>query len=455
MNKLSIRLTLALSLVALVAIVAAAGIATTVGDRMFSAFLAGYRTVRAEDLESMFGAYYEERGSWAGVQTLFRRGPFMMHGRMRFGLAEHIILADADGVVVADSTYQQLGQKLSAAAMRGGLPVQADGVRVGTLIVMSIGAGPLFELEVAYRASVRQAVVTAGAVALLAAIVLGSVLSRRLLKPIAELSAAADAIASRDLSGRVSEAGEVELAELARSFNRMAESLAQSEEARRRLVADVAHELRTPLSVIRGHLERLQADPSRLTEAGAASLHDEALRMSRLVEDLQDLSLAEAGRLALSRQPVDLNALIRNTLAAHGPAFANKGVQLTGDLPGDIPVVEGDADRLSQVLGNLLANSLRHTPPGGQVMVSARLAAGRVTVTVADAGEGIAAADLPHIFDRFYRADPARQRGLGAGAGLGLAIARGLVEAQRGRIWVDSVPGEGTRFHFDLPAGEA
>jgi signal transduction histidine kinase len=257
-----------------------------------------------------------------------------------------------------------------------------------------------------------------------------------------------------DLSQRVEVHSQDEIGELARAFNAMADGLARLEELRRNMVTDVAHELRTPLSNIRGYLEALQDGVVEPKPEVIDSLHEEAMLLNRLVDDLRELTLAEAGQLKLERRPVAPADLVDRALEAARAQAEAKGIALQADLPEDLPLVDVDSQRIGQVLGNLLSNALTHTPPGGKVVVVARAKQLAVEVSVSDTGEGIPLERLPYIFERFYRADRSRSRATG-GTGLGLSIAKQLVEAHGGRISVASQVGQGTTFTFTLPVAEA
>jgi two-component system OmpR family sensor kinase/two-component system sensor histidine kinase BaeS len=275
-------------------------------------------------------------------------------------------------------------------------------------------------------------------------------LARTLAAPLSQVSAAAGAVAAGDLSQRVPERGTVETEALARSFNQMAANLEQAEQLRRNLLADVAHELRTPLTVIQGNLQALLDGVYPLERAEIATIYDETRLLSRLVADLRELAQAEAGQLKLNLGPLDAAAVLAQTTDSFALLAQEDQVSLQLDAPGDLPPVLADPDRLAQVLRNLIANALRHAGPGGHVRVAARSEPVHLRVSVADDGPGIAAADLPHVFDRFWRGDPARRRD-GSGSGLGLAITKTLVEAQGGAIGVESEAGRGTEFWFELP----
>jgi two-component system OmpR family sensor kinase/two-component system sensor histidine kinase BaeS len=304
--------------------------------------------------------------------------------------------------------------------------------------------------EQAFLDRINQALLLAAGLAVLLGIVLGAVLARTLAAPLGQVSAAAGAIAAGDLSQRAPEHGTVETQDLARSFNRMAENLEQAEQLRRNLLADVAHELRTPLTVIQGNLQALLDGVYPLERAEIATIYDETRLLSRLVADLRELAQAEAGQLKLTLGSVDAAAVLSQTMDSFAMLAQENQVDLQLDAPASLPPVQADPDRLAQVLRNLLANAIRHAAPGGHVRVAARPEAGCVRISVADDGPGIAADDLPHVFDRFWRGDPARTRD-GGGSGLGLAITKSLVEAQGGAVGVSSAQGKGTEFWFQLP----
>jgi two-component system OmpR family sensor kinase/two-component system sensor histidine kinase BaeS len=289
---------------------------------------------------------------------------------------------------------------------------------------------------------------------------------RDIATPLADVMAAADAVADGDLGTRVPvpRRGPGGFTRLAESFNRMTEELERADQQRRNLTADVAHELRTPLHIIQGNLEGLLDGVYAPTTEHIGATLDEAQSLGRLVEDLRTLSLAEAGQLPLVLEPVDVAELLADVGTSFSGQAEAAGIGLhikpvlrssNGDQEEwhSMEVV-GDVGRLDQVLGNLMANALRHTPPGGSISLGAEPIDGAVRIIVRDTGEGIPPEDLPYVFDRFWRGDRSRSPAGGAGSGLGLAIARQLVQAQGGRISVESQLGQGTTFTIELPAGE-
>lgn len=286
------------------------------------------------------------------------------------------------------------------------------------------------------------------AVALTALVVTGSNL-RRMSAPLDDLLNASNKIAEGDYSARVDERGPREVRSMARAFNSMAERLQINDEQRRAMLADVTHELRTPLTIIQGNIEGILDGMYPADEARLKSIVEEAQVLSRLVDDLRTLSLAESGSLELKREPTDLAVLIRETLSAFQSQADAGGVGIETLLAENVPSVEGDPERIRQVLSNLLTNALRYSPRGGTVKVDLTVSTTglerRAVISVEDSGPGIASADLPHVFDRFYKSSDSR------GMGLGLSIAKYIVEAHGGEIRAESEAGKGTKISFTLP----
>jgi len=310
------------------------------------------------------------------------------------------------------------------------------------------------DLFAGFRRAVNLSVLVAVGASVLVALAVAVFVARRIVEPVEAMGAAAQRIAAGRYGERVPVASQDELGELAEQFNRMAGALQRLERLRKDLVADVAHELRTPLAALAGYLEGLL---DRVLEPSAEVLgrmHREVHRLQRLVEDLEELSRVEGGGLELRRAPTSVRELVDAVAARLALQFQGKQIRLTVDVPAGLPKVHADPDRIAQVLTNLLGNALRHTPPGGRVTVRAWTRGGEVAVAVADTGVGIPPEHLPHIFDRFYRVDRSRSRRSG-GAGIGLTIAKGLVELHGGRIWAESPgPGQGATFTFTLPTAD-
>ncbi len=304
--------------------------------------------------------------------------------------------------------------------------------------------------EATFFGSVNRSFWLAAAAAVGVAGLLSVGLSQRILQPVQALTAAANQLEQGDLNQRVQVNRRDEIGTLAHAFNAMADGLQRQEQLRRQMVTDIAHELRTPLTNIRGYLEALQDGYMDASPGVIDSLHQESLLLHRLINDLQELSLAEAGQLKLDPQPVALAELVEPIVGGMRPQLNEKSLTLTTGLPPDLPLILADPARTGQVLRNLLQNAITYTPERGRITLSAQIEGDELLIQVQDSGPGISPEHLPHLFDRFYRADESRNRATG-GTGLGLAIVKVLVEGMRGRVWAESVIGEGARFWLALP----
>ncbi|MBU1671834.1 MAG: HAMP domain-containing protein [Actinobacteria bacterium] len=292
--------------------------------------------------------------------------------------------------------------------------------------------------------------VLAGVLGVMLALIFSLYLANRISRPLSELTGASREIAEGNYSERVEVGGGAEVEELGHAFNTLADSLERNEELRRQMVADIAHELRNPLATLRGQLELMQDGKVPQSREALDSLMEDAVLLSRLVEDLRQLSLMEAGKMDLDLVPVDAAQTVRSVAARFEHEVAEGAGTIQVRVPDELPRVRADQHRLDQVLGNLVRNALTHLPPGGTVRLEATTCPGGVLFSVSDNGSGIPPEELPYIFERFYRADRSRARATG-GAGLGLSIARSLVEAQGGHIRADSEPGRGTTISFTIP----
>jgi two-component system sensor histidine kinase BaeS len=414
--------------------------------------------------------YYQTYGSWTGVagslpprapaplpqpQPMDRGGPGQQPpapppaGSQQPPFA--FALVDQDGYVVVPAGPYRIGDRVPTGQLEQGVEVEVDGQIVGT--VLTAGEPPaLTPREEQFLARINLALLYAALGATAIALFLGVFLARKLTHPLRELTTATRAMAQGELEQQVPVRSQDELGELASAFNQMSADLSRANELRRQMTADIAHDLRTPLSVITGYTEALRDGVLTPMPETFQTLHQEAEHLSLLVEDLRTLSLADAGELTLTRQLLHPHELLERMAAAYLPKAQELEVTLQVTAEANVPPVNVDPERMVQVLGNLVGNALRYTPAGGQISLAATQQGNNVLLTVQDNGVGIAPDELPRIFDRFYRGDVARQTYEGE-SGLGLAIAKSIVELHEGTITVESSLGEGTTFTVALPAG--
>lgn len=311
--------------------------------------------------------------------------------------------------------------------------------------------GMMADLTQSFQSAINEILLVAAGLAFLTAVFVSTFVTQRIVKPVQEMKEASQRIANGRYDERVQISGEDELAELAQAFNQMAHTLAQTEERRRQLIGDVAHELRTPLSSIRGVMEGLVDGVLPTDPATFLDVQREVSRLQRLVHDLEELSRAEAGELSLELTWIAPSVFVETAVARLSHQYQDKGVQLRTDLPDNLPQVNVDQARMTQVMLNLLGNALQYTPAGDEVTITAKTEASQLILAVQDDGIGLAAESLPHIFERFYRVDKSRSRA-GGGSGIGLTISQHVVEAHNGRLTATS-PGinQGSTFTITLP----
>lgn len=328
--------------------------------------------------------------------------------------------------------------------------VMAGGRAVAVLTLRTGGGGVFSRLELAFLNDLNWSILLSGFGVGVMALAAGLLMASGVTRPLASITTAARRIRTGDLAVRVEETGPEEVRELGSAINRLAEGLSIQEKLRRRLTADVAHELRTPLATMQSHLEAFTDGIWEPTAERLAVCHSELLRLARLVGDLELLAQAEA-EPSLKIGKLQVQEVIHQAVGAFEAAFADKGVELGQKPVGGALMVRADRDKLVQILENLLSNALKYTPPGGRVELEACANGEQAVFEVSDTGPGIPDEELPFIFERFFRGDPSRTRSTG-GAGLGLAIAMALTRAQGGTIEVESRIGEGSRFRVILPS---
>ncbi len=468
--KIAAKISISMVLLALLATLVVALLSGIAIRSSFDNYIDKNLSYRLELYGGLLTGYYQDNNSWTDVQSIFDtqlkgRGTNAGNGRITQGLrgmghrmgpgmgpvtgsnTGDFVLTDLNGTVIAASDSTFIGKHAPESVVKYSLPLEVNGNQVGKLIMLNNQRG---EWESEFISSVTRATLWAAVVAAAIALVFGVMISRHLSRPIAMLTVAARRLAGRELGYRAAVSTGDEIGELAASFNDMAESLERNERLRRNLVADTAHELRTPLSILRGNLESMQEGVIRVSPETIISMHDEVLRINRLVNELQEISLADAGELRLNRRQIRVEELVEKVAMLSASEARQKEIIFSADIPADLPDVDVDPDRIVQVLLNILANALRCTRPGGRITLSAVPGVDEIVFSVKDTGEGMEPAELVNVFERYYRSDQSRSRS-GGGAGLGLAIAKSLVEAHGGRIWAESKVNEGSSFHFTIP----
>ncbi|MCD4686254.1 MAG: HAMP domain-containing protein [Anaerolineae bacterium] len=460
MNRLSVRLSLAFLVVTLLAIGAVALIVRDSTARTFRQYLnQSDDTFSNEETLLRLEEHYAETGSWVGADVLLPgsqnssgQGSSSGQGRGQQGRGGAVlILTDADGVVVASTDAERIGSRLDDETRKQGIPLTVDDQRVGWLVQETPGSQALDSTEQDFLDESTRWIIVAAIVAGVAAIVIGVALSWQLTRPLRALTHAAHDLAGGALGKQVETHGTTEITELATAFNTMSHDLAEGEALRRRMAADIAHELRTPVTVLRAHLEAMLDGVFPLDAERLAVAYDRTIHLSRLVDDLRLLTRAEAGQLPLERVTVAPADLVARAVESFSPLALDAGITLRHTIAPDLPSVQGDVDRLQQILGNLLTNALRHTPNAGEINISVTQGADHtVRFAVANTGRTLTPQQAEHVFSPFWRAEDARERDKG-GSGLGLAITRQLLRLHGGRIWVETAPNR-TMFVFNLPS---
>lgn len=461
MRSLSTKLAGSLLLIVLICVGLMILLTSFLNTREFEQFVLRGNQMYTQSVAENLGDYYEEHRSWEGLQQVVEN--------ISLSNASRVLVSSSSNVVVADSEKKLLGESITGTGLGNGTAITASGRQVGSLYLVSssspgMGQGhgmgspmqqamPVISvIDEDFLNKINTSIWQMGLIAALVAFGVGVLLTRQITRPIKALNSGAVRLADGQLDYRVKVKTHDEIGQLANSFNSLADSLEKGEKARRQMTADIAHELKTPLTVIEGTVDGIldgvfEASPEHLN-----SIKDQTTMLTSLIKDLRDLSLAESGQLKLNLEPLDFTALLRSMVSQYQIKAVEKKIKLVMDEQGLIPEIKADPLRIEQVVANLLTNAIRHTPEAGQILVSVRCEGKDVVTSIADTGEGINTDDLPHIFERFYRAGDSRARCEG-GTGLGLSIVKQMVEAHGGKVWAESRAGEGTIFSFSLPAG--
>lgn len=467
--NLTAKVMATLVLVIVVALITAVALIGRSTDNVYRSYVTGFRHQQLQQAAELASQNYAATGSWAAAQAEIDRlngvtgsdelmsGHGQGRGRQQGTQTAGGMRAPEFILVHPESGALLLGDgRVDAQALAQAAPVFVDGIELA-LVASVIPVDTVDQAEQALLDQVQRAILWSAAAAGLVALLLGALLISSILRPLRELEAGVAQVAAGDLGVRVNVRSQDEIGQLAANFNRMAVNLQEQEAVRQRMVADIAHELRTPLSVIQGSLQAILDGVYPLEMDEVHSLHDETMLLSRLVSDLHELAQAEAGQLPLTRQPIPVDTVLSQMATRFRALADQRTISISTNPPTAPLIVDADPDRLQQILHNLLGNAIRHTPDGGEIELGAMAAGGNVRFWVQNSGDGIPPAQIPYIFDRFYQGDASRAHQAAPAtsqtseAGLGLAIVKALVLANDGAVGVESVAGEYARFWFELP----
>ncbi len=404
----------------------------------FSEFTVRSFTMQDRMLLQLIVSYYNRTGSFDGLVEFLEQSTREVL----------VLLVDPEGNVVYPTEGTLPHRRLSEEELQRGQAIVLPSGETWTLVPYRTNP-QLAQLEEGFLRTTRRSLWLAGLAAVAVAILLSIFLLRQMTRPLRRLDTATRRIARGEFSERVGIQTSDEIGRLARSFNEMAKSLERAEQTKKQMIADVSHELRTPLTAVRSALEALRDGLIEPTPETLASLHDKILLTTRLVHDLHQLALADAGRLSIQVALCRVEEIVDTIGETIGVQLEDSSIRLDCRVPGDLPAIVVDRQRIEQVFLNLLANAIRHTPEGGSISISAVEHPEGIEVGICDSGPGLTQTDLAHVFDRFYQADDARTSD--GGAGLGLSIAKALIDAHGGRIWAENGPSGGACFHVVLP----
>lgn len=444
MNRLWVRLTLAFLLIAWLSIAAMALVVQRTTEIDFRQYI-NQRNVSANSQQQIdrLQSYYAEHQSWVGSEAVFgQRGEGSGRGAV-------FSVAGMDGIIIASTDPTLVGTAIPATALSQAAQLQVDGQSVGFLYRRTPGEQALGSAEMAFLSEANQTLLITGVVVSILAVLIGIGLSWLLARPLKDLTGVIHHFPAQQLGQQVEVRGTIETQALAQAFNAMSSQLAEADALRQRMAADIAHELRTPVSVLRGHLEAMRDGIFALDQEHLAVAHDQTLYLGRLVDDLRVLTLAEAKHLPLNLSPIVLSDLAHDMVERFRPLALDADVQLEFSTLAPKMLVQGDTQRLQQVIGNLLTNALRHTPTGGEITVSVEQQQRYIRLSVRNTGSQLTSEEAKNVFLPFWRASASREHD-SAGSGLGLAISKQLIDLHNGRIWVES-SGNAVVFKLEVP----
>jgi signal transduction histidine kinase len=471
-RSLTFKLTLAFLVVSLTGIAIVAVLVANITNTEFNRFT---QDRSMADWVSAAQSYYQEKGAWTGVQEAFtENGLLRASGHPDFGKTANntqstngtqqntagqqaidnppplpYTIVDANNLVVMPLGPLKAGDTIPSDLMQTKQAITVNSQVVGYVVVIN-GKQNRDPLETRFLTSTTQALIFAALGGSILAVLLGLLLARTITRPVRDLTEASSAMAKGQLNQQVPVRSNDEIGVLTKTFNKMSADLEYSNHLRQQMTADIAHDLRTPISVIAGYLEGLKDGVIKPSPKRFVAMYDEVLYLQRLIEDLRTLSLADAGELSMNRQSVQPVDVVERVVTSFSNQAESMKINLAASVAENLPAVKLDPERMQQVLSNLVSNAMRFTPEGGEIAISAGLEDGRIRFDVRDNGEGMEPEVVQHVFERFYRGDSSRQEG---GSGLGLAIAKSIIELQGGEISASSQgSGTGSTFTIHFPA---
>jgi two-component system sensor histidine kinase BaeS len=463
MRSISLKITLVLVIVSLVGVV-------------FGAFYIHYRTQKAFDtfirnqdqsvMVELLTDYYLINNDWSGIEEIFSEfyqmrfqggpgGGYQGNNPNRPNQNQPLapfVLADPAGKVIAgESSLEgyQIGDIIPQKDLKKNQPLEFEGQAIGWIVAVP-NPQARNDIQQNFLGTVQQGLVISSLISLLIALLLGGYLIQSFTRPIRKLVNATEAVSGGNLGYQVDISSKDELGRLAASFNSMSADLEKADQSRKQMTADIAHDLRTPLSILAGYTEALSDGKLAGNQEIFQTMHQQARHLNYLIDDLRTLTLLDSNELNFQLQEIDPGKIIRQAREAFLPMASEKGIQFSLDIKEDLPRIKLDPDRLTQILGNLIHNALKVLPAGGEISLAGSSAGDQLQILVSDNGPGISPQDIPFIFTRFFRADKSRQSDQGS-SGLGLAITKKLVEAQGGKVEVESQEGKGTTFKLSFP----
>lgn len=450
MRSLTTKLILAFLLVSLISIGVIVSSTRFSANREFDNYLSNqYETELAEEITR----YYETNKTWEDINKAYLGRTASQFGPHGEG-PSNFCVTDANGIVVLGSNIHKVGDSVSFAVLEQSIVLKINEATVGYLLIEKPPEkrDPMGD-EFIRRLDLSLLSIAIGTIVV--AFIFGAILSRTITRPIRELTKATHEMAGGKFGQQVPVRSRDEIGELAASFNKMNDDLGRSFNLRKQMTADIAHELRTPLSLILGHAEAVHDGVLPPTKENFEIIREEAERLEQLVNDLRTLSLADAGELSVEFQPVEIHKFLSDIQSHYMVPFNQKRITLNLEPAPVILQANLDPIRFSQVLTNILDNALRYTPEDGRVVISTRQNKNNIEIIIQDSGEGVTPEEAAHLFDRFYRADESRTRDSEAGgSGLGLAIAKSIIEMHKGKIWAESEKGKGLKVALQLPISE-